>query len=370
MADHALSKQAGRFVWLELNFDDPDNKDFLIGHQVAYTPSLYVIDPVSGRVAASHFGGVSLAQLTDFLDRGARGIDGGSLSPADSALARGEELLGRGQRASAESAYRRALEEGGKSWPHREQAMAQLAWTFLAENNYEDCAEMAMREAPFMTRGIPFERVVLAGLMSANQRDTLAWAVTTRGTLVPLAAEATKLSSISRNDRFQLYQELTSAAEIAGDKATAGQWGEQWLGEIEKAVPKDENERSALDVARTDAVFILGTPERAIPALEASERAMPHNYNASLRLAQVYLAAKRYDDAVAACNRGLTRVDGPLGRTWLLETKAQSLMGKGDTASARQVLEDAQASASTIVTQSNRENNLRRISAMMAIASK
>jgi predicted negative regulator of RcsB-dependent stress response len=327
---------------------------------------VYVIDPVNGRVAASHFGGVSLTQLTEFLDRGAGGIQGGSLSPADSAMARGDELLGRGERAAAESEYRKAIELGGKSWTRREPALAQLAWTLLAERLYENGAALATAEAPSMARAIPFERVVLAGLLSANASDTASWAVTARARMVPLAAEARKISGVSRNDRFQLYQELTTAAQISGDKATMQRWGEQWLGEIDKTDPKNEDERTALDVARVDAVSILGTPERAIPALQASERAMPNNYNASLRLAQILSQAKRYDEAVAACDRGLEKVDGPLGRTWLLETKADALIGKGDTTQARQVLDDAQASANAIIMKSNRDSNLRRIAAMTA----
>jgi tetratricopeptide (TPR) repeat protein len=323
-----------------------------------------VIDPTTGRATASHFGGVSLTQLTEFLDQGARLVGGGALTPADSAFARGDELLGRGQSAQADTAYRNAIQLGGAKWARREPALAQLAWTLLDERRYEECSALAMAEAPSMSRGIPFERTVLAGLMSANTSDSAAWAVAGRAGLVPLAAEAVKMSAIARNDRFQLYQELTNAAGIAGDKATARRWGDEWLGEIDRTVPRNEDERTALDVARVDAVSLLGTPERAIPALQASESAMPHNYNASLRLAQVLSQAKRYDEAVAACGRGLSKVDGPLGRTWLLETKADALLGKGDMAEARLAIEDARAAANTIILKPNRDNNLRRIAAM------
>jgi thioredoxin-like negative regulator of GroEL len=370
LADPALSRQAGRFVWLELNFDDSDNKDFLLRHQVTYTPSLYVIEPRSGRVAASHFGGVSLSQLTDFLDRGARGVAGGVVSPADSALARGDGLLGRGQLAEAAADYRAALAAGGPGWAHRETAVAQLVWTLMSEHQDEASAEVAVAEAPKMARRAAFARVVLAGLLGANGTDSADWAAAARARLVPLAGEAVELKQISRNDRFQLYQEMMIAAGLAGDKATVTRRGERWLGEIDRTAPKNEDERTALDVARVDAVSILGTPERAIPGLQASEKAMPSNYDACLRLAQVQNLARRYDDAIASCDRGLARVDGPIGTTWLLETKAEALMGKGDNAQACQVLEDARGSANAIVTESSRNNNLRRISRMLAEAQK
>ena len=346
------------------------NKEFLTGHRVVFTPSLYVIDPANGRVAASHYGGVSLAQLNEFLDGGARDLGARPLAPADSALAQAGEALGHGQLPEAVAAYRRALALGGASWPQREPAMAELAWTLMTSGEHQACADLALAEAPGMNRGPGFARVVLAGLLSANMADTTAWAVAARAKLVPLAREATAITTIARNDRFQLYQELMAGTDLAGDTVAAVQWGDRWLAEIERTKPANDDERSALDIARVDAVSMLGTPERAIAPLEASERAMPRNYNACLRLAQVLSDAKRYDEALAACDRGLARVDGPLGRTWLLETKAGAFMGKGDSAQARAVLEEARRSANQIVMASNRDNNLRRIDRLMAEAQK
>ena len=91
---------------------------------------------------------------------------------------------------------------------------------------------------------------------------------------------------------------------------------------------------------------------------------MPANYNASLRLAQAQVQAERYDDAVASCGRGLAKVRGPMGRTWLLEVKAQALAGKDDLKGARGVLDEAQKSAQAINTPNNRDGNLRRIERM------
>lgn len=89
---------------------------------------------------------------------------------------------------------------------------------------------------------------------------------------------------------------------------------------------------------------------------------MPTNYNASLRLAQCETAAERWDDAIAACDRGLAHVTGPIGRTWLLQVKAKALVGKGEIDAARRALEQALVSARTISNPSNRENNVRRVS--------
>jgi len=58
-------------------------------------------------------------------------------------------------------------------------------------------------------------------------------------------------------------------------------------------------------------------------------------------------------------------VTGPIGRTWLLETKADALMGKGDSAAARSVLEEAMRSAQAIARKRTRDNNVAKISQAM-----
>ena len=368
LSDSTLARQAGRFVWLELNFDDPANREFLTRHDVVYTPTLLVLDPADERATASHFGGMNASELAAFLDRGARGIRGGAQSSADSALARGDEFLGRGHVAEAATCYRSALRRAEPGWRERGHALAQLTWALMAHREPQACAELATAEAPRMSHDGDFVRVVLAGLACANQADSSAWGDAARKSLEPLAAQAADVREATRDHRFQLYQQLMIAAANRSDSVTVHRWGERWLREIDAVAPKNDDDRTALDVARVDVVSIMGAPERVLAALTASERAMPRNYNASLRLAQVLYDVGRYDDALAACDRGLVHVDGPIGRTWLLETKAQTWMTKGEPDSARRALEAARQSASTISTPANREQNLRRISRMMAEA--
>jgi tetratricopeptide (TPR) repeat protein len=202
--------------------------------------------------------------------------------------------------------------------------------------------------------------------MSSNQGGSAAWAAAARVNLEPLALEGATLPAVLRDHRFQLYQQLMSAAETRGDTATVTRLGHRWLDDIEAIVPRDDDERSALDIARVDAASELNEPERVLPALRASEKAMPENYNASLRLAQMEVAAKRYDEAIAACERGLAHATGPVGKTWLLKTKFNALAGKGDMVEGRRVLDEALASARLIANEQNRDNNVRSITRAMA----
>jgi len=362
LADAGLARYAGRFVWLELDFDKPENQEFLARHGVTYTPSLFVLDPADERATATQLGGLTLSELTAFLERGERGVIGRAKTPADAALARGDEMLARGQNVEAVEAYRAALRSGGPIWPERDRALGLFTWALWSSKQPQACAETAAAEAPKMKRGESFSRLVLSGVGCVNQAESAPWAEAARKTLEPLAAEAIALPATLRDHRFQLYQQLMYDAAIHDDKATVAHWGDLWLNELDATKPANDDERSALDVARVDVAGLLGDPSRVLPALRASERAMPDNYSASLRLAQAESDAKRYDEAVAACDRGLKHVTGPLARAWLLSIKADALIQKGESAEARSVLEEALRSAQQIGVKASRDRNVAAIS--------
>ena len=356
LEDASLTRYAGRFVWLELDFDRPENQPFIARHAVMYTPTLFVLDPADERATALQLGGLTLPELTRFLERGEQGVMAKATTPAATALARGDAFLGRGKRTEAIAAFRDALRLGDKSWPERDRAVAALTWVLQSNGERAQCAQTAALEAPHMARGEVFSRVVLAGISCADEASPAQKA------LEPLAAEAIALPSTLRDHRFQLYQQLMRIALRRDDRATVKQWGDRWLAELDATKPANDDERSALDVARVDDASMLEEPARVIPALKASERAMPNNYNASLRLAQMETEAKHYDAAVAACDRGLVHVSGPLGRSWLLQTKAEALAQKGDRAGARRALEESLRAAKQIGGQQMRESNVKRIS--------
>jgi tetratricopeptide (TPR) repeat protein len=361
MADATLMRYAGRFVWLNLDFDKPENQAFIVGHRVAYTPTLFVLDPTDERATATQLGTLTLSQVQEFLDRGERGVKQKAKTPADSALAQGDALLGRGRLADAASSYRDALRLARPGWPNRDRTLSSYTLALMTGRSYQACTETAVTEAPKMPRGAAFATVVRTGLSSANSGGQASWAEAARKTLEPLAAEAVALPSTTRDDRFDLYMDLMDAAKARADKAAVDRWGGRWIDELDATKPANDDERSALDIARVDAAGIMDAPARVLPALAASERAMPNNYNASLRLAQMEMAAKHYDLAIAACGRGLPHVSGPLARSWILQVEAEALLAKGDRTSARRAYEEALQAAKAIGTQSSRENNIRRI---------
>ena len=359
LADPALTRYAGRFVWLELDFDKPVNQPFLRAHAVSYTPTLLVVDPTTGRSLVSNLGGLSIAELERFLVAGESRLRG-TATDADSLLAAASVAAAGRENDAAVTLATRALSAGGPDWRERGRALRVLTWTLMRKQAAEACAETAATDAPAMRRGEDFGAVVLAGLMCSAMNT--GWAQRTRATLEPLAEEALDLPAVIRDHRFQLYQQLMQIAASGGDTTTQRRWGHRWLDEIESIRPKDDDERSALDIARVDAAGAIDEADRVLPALLASERAMPANYNASLRLAQMLESAKRYDEALAACDRGLKHATGPLGRSWLHRTRADILDDRGDRAGARAALVRALEEARKIGEPRLRDHNVDRLS--------
>ncbi len=365
-----LDRYAGRFVWLALDLDRPQNKTFIVAHGVSATPTLFVLDPADQRATATQLGGVTMVELAAFLERGERGVASRAKAPADAKLARGDELLARNKPGLAAAAYGEALRVAHNSWPERDRAVGAYIGALMSSRQIQQCAETAAIEAPHMRRGTAFGRAVLSGLTCGNDEDSAAWAVAARRTLEPLAIEAIGVQGILRDHRFQLYQQLMIAAQGRKDGAGVKHWGDAWLREIDASTPDTDNERTALDIARVDVASLLDDPSRVLPALQASERAMPTNYNASLRLAQMQNQAKRYPEAIAACDRGLTHVTGPLGRTWLLQTKAEALIQLGQMQNARRALESALKAAQAIGLKSAHDRNVAQVSSAIASLNK
>jgi len=365
LADPSLARYAGRFVWLTLDYDKPENSAFIAQHGVQGTPSFFVLNPVTGDATATEPDAMTLQEMIGFLDRGEAGMKAHARTPLDAALTRGDELMARNDAAAAVKAYSEALRLAPKTGPAHEEAVASLLTGWYGAQQWKSCGEMAAAEAPHMGRDAMFGRVVLNGLDCVDQGGTEAWTAAARKTLDPLAAEAIALPTTVRDHRFELYRELMSEAQSRGDKATVQRWGDRWLAELDSTKPINDDERSALDIARVDAARLMGNPSRVLPALIASEKAMPGNYNASLRLAQIELDAKNYGDAIAACDRGLPHVTGPMGRTWLMQVKADALNKSGKPAEAHRVLEEALPVAQQISSAQVRDMYVQRINAAL-----
>ena len=316
-----------------------------------------VIDPADESVRAEHTGGLTVAELIELLERSAHAPPGAGV---DALLQRGDALAGAGKYPDAAVRYREALRIGGAGWPGRARAVDGLTSALVIAHDDRQCADVASTYAGTAPRDRTFVRIVATGLSCANSERDAAWAVAARRRLEALGVAGLDVRDALRDNRFFLWQQLIIAAQLRHDGA-AHRLGERWLAEIDAATPANDDERSALDIARVDVVALLDEPERALPALAASERAMPRNYSAAMRHAEVAADAKHWDEALAACAHGLALVDGPMARTRLLWIEARALIGRHDAAGARRALDQALESAQHIRSDGARAGYVARI---------
>jgi len=222
-----------------------------------------------------------------------------------------------------------------------------MAYQFARKQ--EDCARAATEFAPGMSRGRSFCNVLYFGLECAVGGGQADWAKSAVGQLWPLAEQAVRIPGVLEDDRAQLYATLLDLYGREKDAEAGKKLSAEFLAfldEHEKTAPSAEA-RASLDSYRVMMAMRQKDPARAIPALQASERDLPNDYNPPARLTTLYNTMGRYDQALAASDRALARVYGPR-RTSLLQTRASIYEKKGDTAAARRTLEEAVKFASTV----------------------
>jgi tetratricopeptide (TPR) repeat protein len=234
---------------------------------------------------------------------------------------------------------------------------------------WKECAGTVAKEAAQMRRDAMFSRVIVTGMWCLVSQDPAPWSKEMAAALEPLAKEALSLPTTELDHRDELYRTLMYLCLAREGKVCAADWGNRWLVELDARRPANDEERAAVDIARVENVQIFGDPKRILPALIASEQAMPASWNASLRVAQMESAAKNYDAALAACDRGLVRNAGPVARSWLLRIRAEALLAKGQREAAQQGLQEALAAAEAIPDPQIRDNSVKTVKAALERAS-
>ncbi|MDQ6802141.1 MAG: tetratricopeptide repeat protein [Acidobacteriota bacterium] len=338
--DKALERYAGQFVWLAIDTENSTNANFLTKYPINVWPTLMIIDPKKESVALRYAGGATVPQLTKLLSDGAKVVHGAN-GKADEAIARGDRLVNEKKNAEAVVAYEEAIKSAPKNWSRLGRAAESLTFAFYGSRDYDRCATEALALYPRVKGTYASMNVASMGLACASEkpenRATFdALEKTTRETLdnpkIPLSGD----------DRSGLYETLISAREALKDEEGAQKLRNDWAafleGEAKKA--KTAEQRAVYDSHRITAYIALKQPERAIPMLEESERDFPTDYNPPARLGLIYRTMGRYDDALAAYDRALTRAYGPR-KIGILRGKADSYAGKGDKESAKKTIEEA-----------------------------
>jgi hypothetical protein len=348
--DPALAKYAGRFAWLSINAEDARNADVVGRLEVDAYPTFLILDGASGRAALRWSGTLTVAEFERFLADGERAVLGSGGSPADEALARADRLGGGKQAAEAAAAYAEALRMAPPGWTGRDRAIESLLAAQQKAGDLEGCVATARREVGGMDRGPAFAAAAATGLgCAADAPKGAAWRAAAIPPLEKLVEESLGLQGVLADDRSGAYGVLVDLDDERGDAAAAKAMAERWMGFLDaegRSAPSVE-QRAALDSHRVGAALALGDPARAVPALIASERDLPGDYNPPARLAVLYRELGKYDEALAASQRALDRAYGPR-KLRIFDTRADVYVKMGDKAAAKRTLDEAVRFAQTL----------------------
>ena len=350
-SDPALKPLAGRFVWASIDTEREENADAVTKLGVHALPTLYVVDAERDAPILAWPGSLTATELVSLLE-GSSSAGGGDATGATAvALVRAHRAGAEGKPREAIASYRAALASAPENWARRGEAVDGLVTELADDGELAECVEVGAREAPKMPAGTTIADVLRAAIGCAEGLPAGDPARARLGELASLGQRVAtdEAQTILADDRSDLYDYVIGALRQLGDTEGASRAARSWVAFLEQQAARARTPaaRAVFDSHRTLAYIALGQPQLAIPMLDQSERDFPSDYNPPARLATVYLAMKRTDDALAAVKRALERAYGPRKlRIWSLE--ADILEAKGDRAGAREALRAALDYARTV----------------------
>ncbi|HEX6640913.1 MAG TPA: thiol reductase thioredoxin [Thermoanaerobaculia bacterium] len=350
--DKSLERYAGRFVWLSINTEAPESAAFLKKYPIPALPTLLVLDPKRNDVAVRYVGGANIQQVRAMLDDAEQRYRSRSEATADQLLASADSLASEGKHAAAAKAYDSALKNAPSRWRRYGRTAESLIISLSMANDNEQCATRALALYPRVKGTVSAANVAAIGVSCAAGLDK---AHEKRAEMLTKLEKATRevfenrKIVLSDDDRSGLYLALIEARDAAGDEEGTVALQSQWGTFLEEAAAraKTAEQRAVFDSHRVSAYLDLGTPEKAIPMLEQSERDFPNDYNPPARLALIYNAMKEYDKALAASDRAMKLAYGPR-KLSVLSVRVDIFTGKGDAKAARETMVEAIAYAKAL----------------------
>ena len=343
--DKSLERYAGRFVWLSINTEDAKNAAFLKRYPIPALPTMLVLDAKRDAVTLRYVGGATVPQLEKILSDAEKTYRAKSQSAPDALLSKADRLASDGKHADAAKAYDAAIAAAPKSWKKLGRTAESLLFALSMAGDGERCASRALALYPRVKGTSSAANVAATGLSCAvglnkEHAKRVEWMATLEDATQEVFDD--KKIAMSDDDRSGLYMALIEARDAAGDDEEAVRLKHEWSAFLEDAAAraKTAEQRTVYDSHRLSAYLDLGTPEKAVAMLEQSERDFPDDYNPPARLALAYKALKKYDEALAASDRALSRVYGPR-KISVLSVRADIFAEKGDAKAAKETIQQA-----------------------------
>src|SRR5258707_5396774 len=367
LTDPALAKHAGRFAWLSVDTEKAQNASFVEKFPVESWPTFFVIDASTEKPVLKWTGTLDIPRLEKLFDDGEIAVRASGGNTPEEALAVADRAYSEGRKADAAKLYRQVLQRAPRDWPRRSRVIESLVTALGNAGAFQECAKEALNQIPSLHQGAALASTAAEGLQCAlNAPEN----TPNRGELIAgletRVRDALSIPDLIADDRGGMYQLLVEVAKVKGDKPLAKERAYEWLAflDAEAAKSPPPEARAYLDSYRLAAAIEAGEPALAIPALQASERELPRDYNPPLRLAIAYTQLGKYDEALRAADRAMSKVYGPR-KLKVFETKANSYLKKGDRRKAQRVLEDGLRVAQSLPKAQRSEKAIARLRASL-----
>jgi thiol-disulfide isomerase/thioredoxin len=336
MREHVLTREGFTpyerdVVFAAVDTEKPGSAAFLERYPVDVWPTLFFIDPQSGKLVFKWVGSTDEAQMKALLDA-ARG-GGGQVAEADA-------LLAEGHSEAAAQKYL-AAQKAGEGQSARS-VLSMLSALALSKSN-EACARASVDQLPLLTTHADRVNALSWGLGCATQLPAGEARTKVLQTLVAEGTAALAFTDVLADDTSGLYESLADERFEAKDEAGGVALAKQWLAflDAQAAKAKTPAERAVFDPHRVSAALAAKVPQQVLEPLTRSEKDFPADYNPPARLALLHRELARYDLALADIDRALLKCKAGPRKLRLYETKASILEKQGNAAGRKQVLAEA-----------------------------
>lgn len=338
--DESVRPLESSAIWLSLDSDRPENAKFLEAHPAPALPTFFMFSQDSNELQR-WVGSMDTEQLGEFVGQG------GSMDPALATLT--SQSLEHKNAECTQLALRElnAGQPANRFWTR----FAMIATGLDCVSTLVGAAATAApapppsgsaHHAPPRPKGpASKEEPLPCPADSACAQQAQLHTELTR--LVDLAIARPEAELLAHADDISSGYELLSDHASKADKiAVASRWA-AFL-ETRAAHAKTSEARHVFDPHRVLAYLAMEAPEKALPMLEKARLEQPKDFNPPARLARVYTALKRYNDAYSASEEALHLVYGP--RTLRVYAQyAEAAKAQGDAAHERAILTRAVAAA-------------------------
>lgn len=342
--DPSFKADADKFVFASIDTDREASAPVVAKFPLSAWPTFYVINH-DETVLARYVGSSSTPQFHAFLDAGVAARAGAE--GAGKHLLEAERALAIKNYGAAEKALMLALAEAPADWVRRPDALVSLLSTIAREKDDARCVEVAIENMDKTGNSASAADFAATALGCAANEKLDATRV---GVLRALAIKriegllAQADAPLSADDKSDAMVILRETYEAIGKKDEAKAVAEKQRQLIDDAAQKATSPLAAMTYnwQRAEVYVYLGRPLEIVPALEASAKALPEEYDPRARLGWVYLKAKKLPEAAKWTDEALKLVYGPRkGR--LISQRAEIAHEMGDAAAEKKFRADAVA---------------------------